>query len=161
MSGIIRGLGMKREAEFVKLIDGENCGVAEWVASSLQISLDELLEVASLGFVCGGKLIGGVVYGGYRKNRDVWLTIYSNDKKWCSRRILKIIFGFAFDELACRRVNVLVEVDNSASFSLVKRLGFVLEGRLREFSEKGKDTYILGMCRDDCKFVKKKEKKNV
>lgn len=58
----------------------------------------------------------------------------------------------AFDELGCRRLEAEVNPSNAASCKLLVRLGFKLEGRLRQrWSAKGKtyDTNLYGLLASD------------
>lgn len=59
---------------------------------------------------------------------------------------------FAFDELGCRRLEAEVNPSNGASCKLLVRLGFQLEGRLRQrWSAKGRtyDTNLYGLLASD------------
>lgn len=137
----------------IKTVADVDGSVADFICQGLDINKEELLIAATLGFFCGEKLIGGVVFGEYREKTDIWLTIYTTDKRWCSRKILKIIFNFAFNILSCRRINALISTDNFPSLYLAQRLGFQKEGMLRQYRENGQDVYILGMLKKECKFI--------
>lgn len=144
---------MSKAAEFCELIVDDDGRIACWVCQNLAMPEYAAESVCALGFLYKKRLIGGVVFGNYRQNRDIWLTIYTNDKHWCNRRILKTIFKLAFEFFNCRRVSILITEDNAASLSLTKRLGFRKEGRLRQFREDGKDAYVLGMLKEECNFL--------
>jgi len=144
---------MNWEKECCRIVADDDGRIIRWVCRKLQMPEYAENACCAIGFMYRGKLIGGVIYGNYRPNHDVWLTIYTEDKHWCSRRILKIIFNIAFNFLNCRRVSILVTSDNEASLSLNRRLGFKKEGLLRQFRENGKDAYILGMLKNECKFL--------
>ena len=48
-------------------------------------------------------------------------------------RALRLLCGFAFDELNVRRVELWIEPENAASRRVAGAVGFVCEGRLRSF----------------------------
>lgn len=70
------------------------------------------------------------------------------------------MFGIAFKAMGCRRISLLVDKSNAASLNFVKKLGFQQEGILRSFRENGEDCYILGMLKDECKWLKLKGEEN-
>ena len=93
-----------------------------------------------------------------RPGCDVWISIYADDKRWCSRRVLQTVFGIVFDFWGCRRANALIDTDNKASLRLAEGVGFRYEGKMRQYRENGRDVYVLGMLKSECKFLKEKEK---
>ena len=69
-----------------------------------------------------------------------------------TREALKALIGYAFGTAGLNRIEANVDPDNVASNGLLLRLGFVLEGRLREnWVTKGKagDTHVYGLLRRD------------
>ncbi|MBO7556830.1 MAG: GNAT family N-acetyltransferase [Alphaproteobacteria bacterium] len=134
---------------------------ARLLAQKLGLPMDEFVDGFVFNIVRDGLCMGTVAYNDYRVNDSAWISIWTLNKKWCSAKILKQIFGVAFDALKCRRINALICCDNLSSISLAKRCGFVEEGKMHAYYQNGKDAYVLGMLRDDCKFLKGKEKKNV
>ena len=123
--------------------------IAAWVCRSLQMSVDEIVPVLTLGFYDGGRLIGGLVYHNYRPGCDIWWTIYTADRRWCNRRILRLIFALAFAALGCRRINLLVSRGNIRCLNFVEKLGFKREGLLRAYRPDGGDCFILGMLKSE------------
>ena len=111
----------------------------------------------TLGFIYKNQLIGGLIYHDLRPECDVWWTIYTTSPKWCTKSILKSIFGLAFKILKVRRISLLVSVDNLSCISLVERLGFKREGCLRQYRDDKKDCYIYGMLKSENKWKEKNE----
>ena len=150
MSGTIQGCAMKSEAVSCRAdLDGS---ITKWVCDGLGEDTDWVGECETLGIYLGLDLIAGIVFNNTRPNIDTWLTIYSNNKRWCTRRVLKIIFGYVFKQLKCKRCSLLVSKDNEASIKLVEGLGFIREGLLRQYRENGADCYIYGMLKSECKW---------
>lgn len=82
---------------------------------------------------------------GYALARAYWAKGLMHEALAAARR-------FAFDELGCRRLEAEVNPSNAASCNLLVRLGFKLEGRLRErWSAKGRtyDTNLYGLLASD------------
>ena len=148
---------MSKEAEFCKLVVGDE-KLTEKICHQLKMDIGNENIAVCLGFLVNDKLVGGVVYSDLRENRDVWISIFSQNKRWCNRRILKNIFEVAFGLWKCDRINALVDFDNFLSLKLAIGVGFKIEGRMRHYRENDKDVYVLGMLKSECKFLRKKEK---
>ena len=104
-------------------------------------------------------MLGGLIFHSYRPNTEVWWTVYTVDKRWCNRRMLKVMFDIAFNKLKCRRISLLVSKSNVAGINFVKKLGFQQEGMFRVYRENGEDCYIFGMLKNECKWIKNGENK--
>jgi hypothetical protein len=132
-----------------------DCGgvIKKWICTGLNTDMDWVGDSFTFGICYKGKMVGGIILNNYRKDLDVWLTIYSVSPRWCCKKVLKYTFLMCFKTLECKRVNVLVSKDNHKSLSLCERLGFVKEGLLRQYREDGKDCYILGMLKKECKWL--------
>ena len=82
---------------------------------------------------------------GYVLGRDHW-------GRGLMREALTALIGRAFDGMGVRRVEAEVDTRNAASAGLLRRLGFVREGLLRErWVAKGeaKDVEMFGLLRSD------------
>ena len=144
---------MSKPAEFCKIILDKDGHITQTICQGLKFDTKWLKGAhQTLGFMQGDKLLGGLIYHDIRPHQDLWWTIYTNDKRWCSRRILKAVFGLAFDYFKVRRINLLVNTDNYDCITLVERLGFTREGLLRSFREDGADCYIYGMLNNENKW---------
>ena len=130
----------------------EDGSVIAWVCKGLGDSVSSYGDNVTLGIYLNNRLIAGVIFNDIRPNRDVWLSIYTEDKKWCNRRVLRLIFDFVFCKINAERASALVSKDNEPSKIMLEKLGFVREGLLRHYRENGKDCYIYGMLKSECKW---------
>lgn len=137
----------------VEILCDESSLSAIWACQNLGDFSPLAGDYFTFAFYRNGKIIAALIFSGYRPNLDVWWTIYSIDKHWCTRNVLKTAFRTAFHQLNCRRINLLVSADNANSLSLVKRLGFVCEGCLRAYRDKGEDALVFGMLKSECHFL--------
>ncbi len=140
------------KGEYRILPDCDN-HITHWVCQGLHEDEDWLGAHLTFGFALGGEMIGGLIFHQYQPHHSLWWTVYSTDKRWCNRRMLKAMFGLAFKVLDCRRINLLVSASNAASLNFVHKLGFQTEGLLRRFRDNGEDCYILGMLKSECKWL--------
>ena len=113
-----------------------------------------------LGAILLASLKIGLIFHDYRPQQEIWWTVYSVDKRWCNRRMLRIMFGMAFEVFGCKRISLLVNKSNTASLNFVKKLGFQQEGMFRAYRDNGEDCCIFGMLKNECKWIKEKEKIN-
>lgn len=143
---------MKQQPAFCKIVPDTTGRIADWVSAGLGFSKNWEDDFLTLGFELAGQLIGGLIYHNIRLGRDVWWTIYTTDKRWCSRRILKVIFALAFEVLKVKRISLLVNTDNFSCIKLVEKLGFVREGLLRGYRDDGADCYFYGMLQSENKW---------
>lgn len=105
-----------------------------------------------IGIVKDNYLIGSVVYHRFRWP-DVEMGIFTTDQSWCTRRVLRDIFSFAFKTMNCRRVTATADPANKAVLDFIERLGFAREGCLKNALPTG-DMLILGMQKDECRWIK-------
>lgn len=142
---------MKLEA--VSFKPDETGEVARWVCAGLGDKIEDYGANLTIGVYLGTMLIAGIIMNDHRKNVDVWLTIYSINKRWCTKAVIKYVFGIVFNLMNCRRCNIFISKDNHESLSMCERLGFKKEGLLRQYRENGADCYVLGMLKQECKWL--------
>ncbi|MGB1373820.1 MAG: GNAT family N-acetyltransferase [Aequoribacter sp.] len=70
-----------------------------------------------------------------------------------NKRFIKEVFKYVFDQLQVRRFTVRVSENNEAAYRFDLKLGFIEEGRLRQAGKDGEDIIILGMLRNECKWL--------
>lgn len=149
---------MNRPSESCKIIVDNSKAITDWICDSEGYGKDWLSPpYYTLGFVVGNKLIGGLIYHNIRPKRDLWWTIYTTDKRWCTRRVLKTIFDLAFNFWQVERISILVNLDNTPCLNLIKRLGFKQEGLLRQYRDDGSDCLIYGILKSENKWSKTNE----
>ena len=137
----------------------EDGSVIAWVCKGLGDNQLDYGTNVTLGIYLNNSLIAGVIFNDIRPNRDVWLSIYTENKKWCNRRVLRLIFDFVFSKIKAERASALVSKDNEPSKRMLEKLGFVREGLLRHYRENGKDCYIYGMLKSECKWRSNNEQR--
>ena len=94
-----------------------------------------------------------VVYNALDES-NIGISIATNSPKWCSKRVLKVIFGFPFVQLGLNRVTATINENNSKSISLVERLGFILEGKLIRYYRTNESALIYRMLNTECRWIK-------
>lgn len=131
-------------------------GITDWVRKGFGYENGWPGACLTFGFYYKGQLVGALVFHNLREHRDVWWTLYTVDKHWCTRRVLRKMFTMAFNIMGCQRISILVSKSNQQSLSVVKRMGFKEEGMLRRYRDNGEDCYILGMLKEECPWINNK-----
>ena len=153
MTGLKQASDLKLEQALYKIMPDYKGVIQKWICDGLNEDTDWIGDSYTFGICYKGKMVGGIILNNYRKDLDVWLTIYSVSPHWCAKSVIKYTFKTCFEALNCKRVNILVSKDNIKSLSLCERLGFVKEGLLRQYREDGKDCYFMGMLKKECKWL--------
>jgi len=84
-------------------------------------------------------------------NCQVHLATVSS--RWATRETLRVLCTYPFLELGVKRVTAPVKKGNWKARDLVLRMGFVLEGELRDYHDDGESDLIFGMLRDECRWI--------
>ena len=96
-----------------------------------------------------GKILGVAAVFNYdgRSCESGWC----GEKGWMTLGFLNLLHDYIFDQLKCVRVTALIDASNQVAIKQAERVGFKLEGRLREGSEDG-DKLVYGMLKKDYKY---------
>lgn len=71
---------------------------------------------------------------------------------WLNRTLIRAVFLQIFVVMGCARATARVAADNDLALDIDKRLGFVVEGRLRNAVD-GRDVFVLGILKDECRWI--------
>jgi RimJ/RimL family protein N-acetyltransferase len=94
-----------------------------------------------------------VVYNAFDEG-NCGISIATSSPKWATKLSLRAIFGYPFIQLGLNRVTATINASNSKSISLCIRLGFRLEGELKQYYENGNSAMIYGLTKDNCGWTK-------
>lgn len=130
--------------------------VNDWVSSKI-FGKDKFdPEAPSIGLLENGKIIGGVVYTMYTGN-GIMMNVAGDHPGWVSLGFIKAAFAYPFIQLGCTRVSGMVRVDNPKALLFDMKLGFHIEGVVRKGDDDGTDMVMLGMLREECKWLKRRK----
>lgn len=112
----------------------------------------------ALGLIRNDNLVAGVIYNDYSPT-NAYIHIGAEDGcRWMTRDFLFAVFDYPFNQLGLRRLTGLVREHNKRAMRFDEHLGFVREGRLRDFFSDG-DAIVYGMKRDECRFISRLEQR--
>jgi RimJ/RimL family protein N-acetyltransferase len=124
--------------------------IGEWVKSKMSLPVEWGKEYRAIGWSRNDKIFCGVVYNHY-SGTDIAMHV-AGEGQWATPAVLRAFFFYPFVQLKCQRVTALVGLKNARCLTLVERLGFVPEGRMRE-GLPGDDLMIFGMLRRECRWL--------
>ena len=101
------------------------------------------------------RVVGGVTYTNFT-GREIWASIWLDDKKALTKATLNALFSYPFIHCGVTRLSTNTKAGNEESLKLQKKMGFVEEGRLRRFfgDEPHEDAILMSMLKDECRWIK-------
>lgn len=132
-----------------RLIFDDNARIARWCEERIEHFSGWGTDPKAIGYEVGGHLKGGVVYTNYTP-ANVFATIVCEAP--ITKRFLYAMFWCPFGQFGVRHISCAIEASNARSINLCTRLGFKLEGRLRESAINGEDVIIMGMLKKECRW---------
>lgn len=107
------------------LLYGHNETVAAWVAAHIPGCERGFDRPVSIGVIEGGRLIGGTVFHNWNPEAGIIeMSSAGTSPRWLSRKMLKAIFGYVFDQIGCQLVVMRVSERNSRMIEIAQRFGF-------------------------------------
>lgn len=113
-------------------------------------------DAHAIGLEREGELVAVSVYDNFSL-ADCYVHLASDgSKRWMNRAFLVAGFAYPFLQLNLRRITGIVPASNHAALALNEHLGYAREGYCRH-ALPNDDVVILGMLREDCKWINLKE----
>jgi hypothetical protein len=99
-----------------------------------------------------GRIAGGVVFTGYLQ-ASIVMHMAGVEDNWPTRDFLWMVFDYVFVQLGVRKAIGLVASSNHRALSIDMRLGFTIEGGIKDACPDGSDLLILTMDKAHCKWL--------
>jgi RimJ/RimL family protein N-acetyltransferase len=136
---------------------GNKMQIAAWVRSHIEgpegeFDASEWYDAIGFASRLAG-LCGGVIYHNatdYNVN-----VIAAGRGNWLTPLRVKAMFQFPFEIMGVEHISTYVPRRNKKSRKFDERLGFKLEGVLRNASSDGHDVFAYGMLKSECKWIEK------
>lgn len=140
------------------LVFKEDEKVKAWVAKMLPMPFkpEEFGPSTTIGIkdATTGKMIAGAVYHRWR-GFDCELTFAASSPRWCRKGVLAALFNYPFEQRGCTRMTLIIGSNNKRAIKLNLGLGFKLEGIARRAYDGHNDAWVLGMLREECKWIRR------
>jgi RimJ/RimL family protein N-acetyltransferase len=121
--------------------------IYKWVKKNLR-DQDHFNNDLTIGIYFDKKLVAGIVFSKYSKF-NVYLTIYSEDKNWCSRRVINFVYEYCFNVLCYKKITCIADKRNKKIKNFLTRLSFRLEGVIRFGRLNGNSAFFYGLQYND------------
>lgn len=110
-------------------------------------------DARAIGVERDGTLCGVVVFDNFSVGQCCLSVASDGSRRWITREFLIRVFAYPFIQLNYWRLTCLVAETNTDSLRLCRSFGWVEEGRIRRGSPNGDDMIVLGMLREECRFL--------
>ena len=115
--------------------------VGGWVAKQVG-QLSSWGGYYAMGAALRGEIVAGIVFNNFTDSSATVHMAVSTPTKLLSE-LLNHAFVYAFQTCKLRRLTELVEANNAKSLKIIKHIGFVEEGVMREAGTEGQDIIVL------------------
>ena len=135
-----------------KLIYGEEERLLPWAAE--RIGVDGFKRDAySIGLERNDVIVAVCVYENFSKFDCSMHCASDGSKRWMSKAFLLAAFAYPFTQLGMRRISTFVPAKNKLVLEFDRHIGWVQEGVCRKCIAGDGDMIILGMLREECRFI--------
>lgn len=127
-------------------------GAGAWIMSRCEGAFRPELD-HSISSHDGERILGGFVLCSYLGN-SIAIHDAADDKRWCSREMLRKLFHYVFVQLRCHKAFAPVASDNYHALELNLRAGWKVEAVLRDALDPGRHLIILAMEAGTCPWIR-------
>lgn len=131
------------------LIDAPGAG--SWIMDRCEGVFNPLLD-HSFSSHDGAQMLGGIVLGQYL-GASMLAHMAGEDKHWCNRELLWLVFDYAFNQLGCIKVLGAVRSDNHRAISVDLRGGWHLETVIGDVYAPGIHMMVMTMTKASCPWL--------
>lgn len=116
-------------------------------------------DMVLIGIMDGNEIVATVGFNADCGTMGDIHVASNGSRRWVNRRILRIVFAYAFDHRGWKRLNLVVPVWNKETQILAIKSGGVPEGFVRQAGPNGEDEILFGILADECLWWKRPESK--
>jgi RimJ/RimL family protein N-acetyltransferase len=129
-----------------ELITDHSAG--HWTAECIDGKYFEAMS-QSIGLKKNGEFVAGVIYENWNR-RSITCHIAISGR--LTPRYLAVIFDYPFNVCDVKKIIVPVDATNSKSVTLVEKMGFTEEARIKDGMANG-DMILYTLAKEDCKYL--------
>jgi RimJ/RimL family protein N-acetyltransferase len=123
--------------------------VAEFIGKELGFGV--FPPWTAMGIEKEGAIIGGVLFNCF-EGSDLHVTVAG---RGFGKNFLQNVGDYVYNQLGCTRMTIQTEKDSIVG--IATRMGGKVEGRLRDHFGKGRDAIIIGILRDEYRYLQKED----
>jgi RimJ/RimL family protein N-acetyltransferase len=123
--------------------------VVQWMGEEMGHHFEAPRAIAAVDD--SGLPLGAVAFHNFT-GRDIVISAVASDKHWLTRSMLKVLAMYVFDQLGCVRVTAIVAKSNKHTRKIMERLGFKVEGHMRQMVRDTEPAIIYGLLKNEWRF---------
>ncbi len=141
-----------------RTIIADTSRVGEFVMARMPFGL-RWTNYKAIGIERDDRIVAGVVYEGM-SSCDVNIHCAIDDPSAVNYAWMFTVFDYPFNQCKLARVTGLVPISNKKALEFdIDKVGFKVEGIVRKALPGGEDVVILGMLKDECKWIRRGHRK--
>lgn len=134
-------------------VEGRTEEFCQWAAAIIAPGQKFPAETFALAMEVGGEIAAVTLWNGFEDHNCLMSIASDGSKRWITREFLYRSFAYPFIQLGLPRVTAKMDEANLDSVRTALHLGFVEEGRMRRAAPGGRDEIIMGLLKEDCRWI--------
>jgi len=134
-------------------IEGRTEEFCQWAADILCPGQTFPTDTNALASEIDGRIAAVTLWNGFDERNCLMSIASDGSRRWMTREFLYRSFAYPFVQLCLPRVTVKIDEANADSIRLGRHLGFTEEGRMRKAGPNGRSEIIMGLLREECRWV--------
>jgi hypothetical protein len=126
-------------------------GAGDWIMSRVGGVFTPRYDHSFARFL-GSNVRGGFVLTQYLGN-SMTVHMAGDDKRWCNRELLWLVFHYAFIQLGCSKLLSPMAADDEVSMPMQIRAGWQIEAVVKDVYAPGRHMLVLTMSREACPWL--------
>lgn len=136
----------------VYTIAGDDSHYAKWLEKELKQEFKQ--PYACMGIMDGSDLIAVTMYHDYVPLHSIQASFASISPRWATRNTLRRMFAYPFRQMSVKIMYAIVAHKNTKNNEIMKRIGFSLDGVIRNYYNEGEDDASwYSMKKNECKWL--------
>ena len=124
--------------------------IMNWIKDRLpEVSPALLGAYMTLGVMKNDELVAACIYYEYSGFDMKFSFAAEPNVQWATRGVMQSMFAYPFKQLKVDRVTAVTSHENTRAQSVLRRLGFQLEGIIRKGFDGSKNGFLFGAIKKD------------
>lgn len=131
---------------------GSDSEVAVWINDRMGVTTPVAIPFVAFGIIEADQMVGGVSYWNFQDGamRDICCSVALADDVNLKRATVVKLLEYPFDQLRLPRITAYIALDNQRAIEQALKMGFKLEGRMRQAAQGGGDIGLFGLLASEC-----------
>ena len=109
-------------------------------------------DAVAIGREVDGRLVGVTVFDTHSPT-TCFFHLAAGERRWLTKEFIIVALSYPFLQCGYPRLSAMISENNRLSLRLARIGGWVEEGRMRRGGIEGEDIVMLGMLREECRWL--------